>query len=97
MVDERLFADLVDLYNNNVKMYKEQNTGLIIEKVYPLNIEDVEKLFDSKERIDHEYIKRNYLSFTVNPQVTEMKVNHDGVSYVEISPDISWEKQINNG
>ena len=69
MVHEKLFADLVDLYNNNVKLYKEQNTGLIIDKVRPLLIEDVEKIFiNVKEIINHDYINQNYRSFTVNPQ-----------------------------
>ena len=95
MVDEKLYADLVELYSNNVKAYKEQNTGLIIESVRPLEIEDLEKLFDTKERIDRAYIGRNYCSFTINPQITEMKIRND-VSYVEISPDISWERQISN-
>lgn len=95
MVDERLYADLVELYSSNVKAFKEQNTGLIIEDVRPLNIEDIERLFDPHEKITTEYINRNYLSFTVNPQITDMKVRND-VTYVEISPDISWERQINN-
>lgn len=93
MVDEKLYADLVELYSNNVKAFKEQNTGLIIENVRSLEIEDIEKLFDPKERIDRAYVDRNYRSFTINPQITEMKIRN-GVSYVEISPDISWEKQI---
>jgi len=95
MIDERLFADLVDLYNQNVKLYKEQNTGLIIEDVRPLLIEDVERLFDPKERIDHAYIKDHYRCFTINPQVTDMKIKN-GVTSIELSPDVSWEKQINN-
>ena len=95
MIDERLYADLVDLYNKNVKAFKEQNTGLIIEDIRPLNIEDIEILFDPKEVIDYRYIKENYRSFTINPQVTNMKIRNN-ISYVEISPDISWERQRNN-
>lgn len=95
MVDEKLYADLVELYSNNVKAFKKQNTGLIIESVRPLEIEDLEKLFDPKEIIDHAYIDRNYRNFTINPQITEMKIRN-GVSYLEISPDISWERQVNN-
>lgn len=95
MVDERLYADLVQLYDSNVKAFKKQNSGLIVEDVRPLNIEDVERLFDPKERIDHRYIKDNYRSFTVNPQVTDMKIRNN-VTYVEISPDISWERQVSN-
>ena len=95
MIDERLYADLVDLYNKNVKAFKEQNTGLIIEDIRPLNIEDIEILFDPKEVIDYRYIKENYRSFTINPQVTNMKIRNN-ISYVEISPDISWERQLNN-
>lgn len=95
MVDERLYADLVELYDSNIKAFKEQNTGLIVEDILPLNIEDIEKLFDPRERIDYEYIKRNYRSFTINPQITSMEIRND-VTYVEISPDISWEKQVNN-
>ncbi len=96
MVHEKLFADLVDLYNNNVKLYKEQNTGLIIDKVRPLLIEDVEKIFiNVKEIINHDYINQNYRSFTVNPQVTDMRIVN-GVTHIELSPDLSWEKQIKN-
>ncbi|HOY91353.1 MAG TPA: hypothetical protein PK891_06525 [Bacteroidales bacterium] len=95
MIDERLYADLVELYSDNIKAYKEQNSGLIIETVRPLVIEDLGKLFDPKEIIDHAYIDRNYRNFTINPQITEMKIRN-GVSYVEISPDISWERQVNN-
>lgn len=95
MVDERLYADLVELYDNNIKAFKEQNTGLIVEDVLPLNIEDIERLFDPRERVDYEYIKRNYRSFTINPQITNMEIRND-VTYVEISPDISWERQVNN-
>lgn len=96
MIDERLYADLVDLYSKNVKAFKEQNTGLVINDVKPLDIEDIEKLFDPKERIDHSYIKRNFRSFTINPVVTEMNIKNS-VTTVEISPDISWEKQIQEG
>ena len=95
MVDERLYADLVELYDSNIKAFKEQNTGLIVEDVLPLNIEDIERLFDPRERIDYEYIKQNYRSFTINPQITSMEIRND-VTYVEISPDISWERQVNN-
>ncbi len=95
MIDERFYADLVDLYNSNVKAFIEQNTGLIVNEVRPLEIEDVEKVFDLHERITTEYVKRNYLSFTVNPLVTEMNITN-GVTHVEISPDISWERQLNN-
>lgn len=95
MIDERLYADLVELYNNNVKIFREQNTGLIINAVLPLNIEDLEKLFDPNEEIDREYIRRNYRSFTINPLVTNMDFRNN-ITYVEISPDISWERQINN-
>lgn len=95
MIDERLYADLVELYNKNVKAFKEQNTGLIIEYVRPLNIEDIERLFDPKELINYKYIKEHYRSFTINPQITNMKIQNN-VSYVEISPDISWERQISN-
>lgn len=95
MIDERLYADLVELYNTNVRLYKEQNTGLIIDDVLPLNIEDLEQVFDPKEFIDHTYIKRNYRNFTINPQITNMDVKN-GVTHIEISPDISWERQINN-
>ena len=45
MIDERLYADLVDLYNENIKTFKEQNTGLIIDNVLPLNIEDIDQTF----------------------------------------------------
>ena len=95
MIDERLYADLVELYNNNVKAFKEQNTGLIIEDVLPLNIEDIENLFDPHERITFDYIRQNYIGFTINPQITDMKIRNN-VTYVEISPDISWERKINN-
>ena len=95
MIDERLYADLVDLYQDNVKAYKEQNTGIIIENVYPLTIEDVEKVFNTKVVIDYEYIKKNFISFTVNPQVTEMIIKN-GVTHIELSPDISWEREIHN-
>ena len=95
MIDERFYADLVDLYSSNVKAFTEQNTGLIVSDVRPLEIEDVEKLFDPHERITTEYVKRNYLGVTVNPQITNMLVRNN-VTYVEISPDISWERQLNN-
>lgn len=94
MIDERLYADLVDLYNENVKTFKEQNTGLIIDNILPLNIEDIDQILNVNEYIDYAYIRRTYRSFTVNPQITNMEIRN-GVTYVEISPDISWERQVN--
>ena len=93
MVDESLFADLVELYNTNVKLFEHQNSGLLIDKVYPLTIEDVEAIFPTKELIDTRYIKNNYIGFTINPVVTELEIKNN-ISRVEISPDISWERKI---
>ena len=94
MIDERLFSDLVDLYNQNVKAFQEQNSGLIIDALYPLEIEQVEEVLNTKEFVDHQYIKNHFLSFTINPLVTDLDIRN-GVHRVEITPDISWEKQIN--
>lgn len=96
MIDEKLFADLVELYNNNIKIYKEKNTGLIIDYIKPLEKETVEKEFSHvKEIINRDYITKHFISFTVNPQVTEMIIKN-GVTHIELSPDISWEREIHN-
>lgn len=94
MIDERLYGDLVDLYNQNVKAFKEQNSGLVIDNVYPLEIHQVEEILNTKELVDHKYIKDHFRSFTINPIVTDLDIRN-GVHRVEISPDISWEKQTN--
>ena len=46
MIDEQLFSDLQDLYNTNIQAFKEQNTGYLVEKIYPLTVEDIEKVID---------------------------------------------------
>ena len=38
MIDEKLFSELIDLYAQNVKAFQEQNSGLIIDTVYPLEV-----------------------------------------------------------
>lgn len=95
MVDEKLYADLVDLYDKNVKAFQEQNSGLIIDNVYKLEISDIEEVLNSKEKIDHQYIKNHFIGFTINPIVTDLD-ERNNVHRVEIRPDISWTKRISD-
>lgn len=92
MIDEKLFSELVDLYAQNVKAFQEQNSGLIIDTVYPLEISNVEEIINTKEFVDIHYIKTHYKGFTINPLVTDLDTRN-GIHRVSISPDISWEKQ----
>lgn len=92
MIDEKLYSDLVDLYERNVKAFKEQNSGLIIETVYPLEISALEEAIKTKELVDHQYIKKHFLNFTISPSPCELD-NRNGVYRVTIKPDICWEKQ----
>lgn len=94
MIDERLYADLVDLYESNVKAFQEQNSGLLINDIMKLEIEDLEEFFDQRNTlIDHRYIKEHYIGFTINPQIIEMDIKNN-ISSVSISPDISFERQL---
>lgn len=94
MIDEQLFTELQDLYNENVKMFQQQNTGYLINKIHPLTIEDVEKVINKDELIDKKYIYTHYKNFTINPQITEFQKGF--TTQIEISPDISWEVTKNN-
>lgn len=89
MVDEQLFTELQELYRDNIAIFKQQNSGMLVEKIIPLTIEDVEKAIDYDGFIDKRYIYEHYINFTINPQITEIK--HGFTIQVEISPDISWE------
>ena len=94
MIDEQLFTELQDLYNENIKMFENQNTGYYIEKIVPLTIQDVEKVIDvDNEIIDKRYIREHYVNFTINPQITEKAVGY--TTRIELSPDISWELKRN--
>ena len=44
MIDEKLFAELVELWESNVKLFKQQHLGFLFDKIYPLNKEDIEKI-----------------------------------------------------
>lgn len=94
MIDEKLYSDLLNVYADNVKLFKEKVTGVVIRKVWPLTKEDIEKALGTTEYVDHKYINQRYRSFTVNPQITEMSVKPEA-TVVEISPDISWEREVN--
>lgn len=90
MIDEQLFTELQDLYSENIKLFEQQNTGFLIEKIIPLTVEAVEKAIGIEDLlIDKKYIFEHYLNFTVNPQITELQKGF--TTQIEISPDISWE------
>lgn len=90
MIDKQLFSELEELYAENVKAFEMQNSGYVIDDIRPLRIEDVEKVLNTDEYVDKNYILTHYVSFTINPQITreEQKI---ATTRVEISPDISWE------
>lgn len=89
MIDEQLFCELQDLYNDNIKIFAEQNSGLIIEKINPLTIDAIEKVINYDGLVDKKYISKHYRNFTINPQPTDFQKGY--TTRVEISPDISWE------
>lgn len=89
MIDEQLFTELQDLYNENIKLFEQQNTGYLIETIRPLTKEDIENVIDYDGFIDKRYIQENYRNFTINPQITEIQKGF--TTRIELSPDISWE------
>jgi hypothetical protein len=89
MIDEQLFTEMQDLYNENVKLFQQQNTGYLVERILPLTIEDVEKVLDTDDYVDKKYIYEHYVNFTINPQITEIQKGF--TTQIELSPDISWE------
>ena len=90
MIDDQLFMEMQDLYKENIELFKNQNTGYIIENVIPFTIDKVEKVIDIDGiLIDKKYIYEHYRNFTVNPQITEIQKRF--TTQIEISPDISWE------
>ena len=90
MIDNQLFTELQDLYADNLKLFEQQNTGYLIEKVVPLTVEAVEKAIDVEGiLVDKKYVYEHYINFTVNPQITEIQKGF--TTRIEISPDISWE------
>lgn len=90
MIDDQLFTELQNLYAENVKLFQQQNTGFLIEKINPLTVEAIEKVIDVEGTIiDKRYIFEHYRNFTINPQIT--KIQKGFTTQIEISPDISWE------
>ena len=90
MIDNQLFTELQDLDADNLKLFEQQNTGYLIEKVVPLTVEAVEKAIDVEGiLVDKKYVYEHYRNFTVNPQITEIQKGF--TTRIEISPDISWE------
>lgn len=91
MIDEKLFAELVELWDSNVKLFKQQHLGFLFDKVYPLNKEDIEKIINAPNDvlIDKQYIKDHFKNFTINPQV--MNVREGYSTQVDLVPDVSWE------
>lgn len=90
MIDEQLFEDLKEVYDKNVQLFKDQNSGVFVEKVNPLTLSAVERAIDVEGQVvDRRYIFEHYRNFTVNPQVTDEQRGY--IIKVEISPDISWE------
>ena len=88
MVEKEFFNKLLELYEENIKEFKAQNTGLLIEKIHKLTEEAVEKEVNTKELITEKYIREHFENFTINPQITHIDKNY--TIRVEISPDISW-------
>jgi len=91
MIDRELFTELQELYNENIKLFESQNTGLLIDKIKSLHESDIEKALEIPENVlvDKKYIFEHFINFTVNPQITELQKGF--TTRVEISPDISWE------
>lgn len=91
MIDERFFAELQTVYNDNINMFKEQNSGLLIEQIFPLTIEAVAKAINAPEDVlvDKNYINEHYVNFTINPHMYNVRQGY--TTRVDIVPDISWE------
>lgn len=90
MIDDQLFTELQDLYAENLKLFEQQNSGFLIEKIVPLTMDAVTKAIDVEEvLIDKKYVFEHYRNFTINPQITELQKGF--TTRIEISPDISWE------
>ena len=89
MIDDQLFTELQELYNQNVNLFQQQNTGYLVEKIHPLTIEALEKVIAFNGLVDKKYIREHYRNFTINPQITEIKRGF--TTQIELSPDISWE------
>ena len=91
MIDRELFTELQELYNENIKLFESQNTGMLIDNIKSLHESDLEKALGVADNVlvDKKYIFEHFINFTINPQITELQKGF--TTRIEISPDISWE------
>ena len=96
ILDNQLFADLVDNWTENVKQFTTQNTAIIINNVTPLYESDIidfvrdtvgKTIEEDQILIDRQFIQEHFHGFTINPYVDELKTGY--TSQCELRPDVS--------
>ena len=95
-IDSELFEDLQYNYQENVRNFKTQNSGLLIDNVARLNedelikfIQNVLHLDNQDTYIDRKFINQHFINFAICPVVAESKGGY--TTHVDLVPDIICE------
>lgn len=99
IIDEELMNLLEETYQKNLKSFKEQNTGLLINNVGNLYDSDVIKFLENTVgtimegeniQVDKRFIDQHFDNFTVSPEIVDLKTKF--VFQADLLPDISCVK-----
>lgn len=95
-IDPELFEDLQHNYQENVRNFKTQNSGLLVDNVSRLNEDDIVKFIqnvlhieDKDVNIDRKFIEQRFTNFAICPVVAESKSGY--TTHVDLVPDIICE------
>ena len=94
-LDPNLFEDLQRNYADNVNKFKQQNSGLLVDKVSRLT-EDAVIIFIQNTLhiedgiIDRKFIEQRFINFAICPVVINSMPGY--TTHVELVPDIICEE-----
>ena len=95
-IDQELFEDLQHNYQENVRNFKTQNSGLLVDNVSRLNEDDLIKFIqnvlhlDNQDTyVDRKFIDQHFTNFAICPVVADSKSGY--TTHVDLVPDIICE------
>lgn len=95
-LDPDVFEELQANYAKNVKNFKQQNSGLLIDKVSQLTEDAITTFIENTLHINDDtvitkrFIEQHFINFAICPVVVDAKSGY--TTHVELMPDIICEE-----
>ena len=95
-IDPELFEDLQHNYQENVRNFKTQNSGLLVDSTAKLNESDIIKFIENTLHlenqdvyVDRKFVELHFTNFAICPVVVDSKSGYS--THVDLVPDIICE------